>query len=106
MSEESFPVGIVGPSVSLPCSAEPPDHLTVRRVGYPGLENAAVAITTLVEEPDFAVTDGEDDEVFVATIVLTPSDARRLIAALLHMADEADGNFTTIMPWKEWEQDD
>lgn len=105
MSEDPM-YNLVGPAVGFQCAAEPTDHLEARRVGIPGTTGAAVAITAVAVEPDFAPEVIGDESRWSTTIVLDPANARRLIGALLHMVDEADGAFTEMLPWDDDEEDD
>ena len=97
---------LIGPAVGLPCEMVEGDLLLVRRVGLPGAAASTVAISAVVKEPDFDLEGEVDlDEKYFSTIILTPMNARRLIAVLLAVVDEVDGNFTELLPW-DFEEDE
>lgn len=107
MSDEIDPLSfLIGPAFVFGCEVEESDHIEVRRVGIPGVKGAAVAVTSVVDEADFDVSNSPDgqDAAFTSTVVLSTTDTRKLIAVLLSLVDECDGVFTSVLPWDEEEK--
>ena len=91
--------GLWGPVSAFPCDHTEGDWLQMRRIGSPESKNAAVSVQmTNLDDPDFVLLeDEEDDGHFVMSVLLSPSNARRMAVALVEAADEADGNFTSLL---------
>ena len=90
--------GLWGPVSAFPCDDTEGDWVQMRRIGSPQSNHAAVSVhMTNFEEPDFVSEDESDDGHFVMSVLLSPSNARRMAVALVEAADEADGNFTNLM---------
>lgn len=71
--------GQLGKPVTAPCAISPgTDKVTVQRIGAPDLPTTIVGLTAESAQGGIPIT-------------LHPADARRIAAALLDAADEADG---------------
>ena len=77
------------------CEEDPSDLLSVFRVGPIGHDMSLVAVRTLVGEPEF----DDDEEATVSTILIGPERARSVAAALIHFADEVEGQIYPLVDW-------
>lgn len=90
--------GLWGEVSAFPCDHTDGDWVQLRRVGTEGGEAAVVSVQMLnVDEPDYVEVDEEIEGHFATSVLLSPSNARRMAIALIEAADEADGNFTNLI---------
>ena len=88
-------------SVIAPCREAEGEFLEVFRIGPPDNVLSVIAVEAHIAELSFGPDvdhDEDDDELGVATIIINPSDARRMAVALIDFADQCEGTFTSFFP--------